>query len=173
MNKNPKAMITTIESLLGPVSAGHGGGKVLCLSIGNQSEEHVRETLREIGYEPVAGQNRLGEKIARELSEYLKGARSHYTVEPYFSGTAFQVKVWETLCRIPYGQVITYGELAVQAGYPRAARAVGMAMARNRIPIIVPCHRVIATNGQLGGFGCGVEVKRALLWLEGATGVAL
>jgi len=173
MNKNPKAMITTIDSPLGPVSAGHGAGKVLCLSIGKQSEEHVREVLLDLGYEPLEGQNRLGEKIARELSEYLKGARSHYTVEPLLSGTDFQVRVWETLRRIPYGQVVTYGELAARAGYPRAARAVGMAMARNRIPIIVPCHRVIATNGRLGGFGCGLEVKRALLWLEGAKGVAL
>lgn len=173
MPKKSPAQITSIDSPIGPISAGYGAEKVLCVTIGEQSREQAAEVLLELGYTPTEGQNRLGEKIARELNEYMKGARSHYTVEPLLAGTEFQVKVWETLCQVPYGQVITYGELAVRAGYPRAARAVGMAMARNRIPIIVPCHRVIAQNGQLGGFGYGIEIKRALLWLEGAQGVIL
>ncbi len=82
-------------------------------------------------------------------------------------GTPFQKRVWESLVEIPYGKILTYGQVAAGVGCPRGARAVGQAVGSNRIPIVIPCHRVIASQGKLGGFGCGLEVKRFLLDLEG------
>ncbi len=76
-------------------------------------------------------------------------------------------KVWQCTAEIPFGSTLSYGELAEKAGYPRAARAVGMAMQRNSIPILVPCHRVMGSNGNLTGFGGGLDVKRWLLEHEG------
>jgi len=83
------------------------------------------------------------------------------------AGSPFQQAVWRELCRIPRGEVICYSELARRVGRPRAARAVGNAVGRNPIPIIVPCHRVIKADGSIGGFSCGLEIKRALHEIEG------
>ena len=86
------------------------------------------------------------------------------------SGTPFQQAVWEALRRIPAGTVWTYGQLAAGVGHPGAARAVGSACGANPIPFLIPCHRVVASNGGLGGFGLGLTVKRALLAREGVAG---
>jgi methylated-DNA-[protein]-cysteine S-methyltransferase len=84
-------------------------------------------------------------------------------------GTPFQKRVWDELLKIPYGETTTYGELARRLGTPNAARAVGAANGRNPIPVIVPCHRVIGSNGALTGFGGGLPTKRKLLDLEQAS----
>lgn len=84
-------------------------------------------------------------------------------------GTKFQRAVWEAMRSIPLGGTVSYGELARKAGYPRAARAVGQAVGHNPIPLLIPCHRVIASDGTLGGFGGGPELKRALLKQEGVS----
>jgi len=81
-------------------------------------------------------------------------------------GTAFQLKVWNKLCDIPYGETISYQELASRIGNPQASRAVGLANGSNPIPIIIPCHRVIGSNGQLTGYGGGLAIKQKLLALE-------
>jgi O-6-methylguanine DNA methyltransferase len=81
-------------------------------------------------------------------------------------GTEFQGKIWRNLLDIPYGEVVAYSELAQRAGAPKAARAVGAACGANPVPILVPCHRVIASDGSLGGFSCGLAVKRKLLQTE-------
>jgi methylated-DNA-[protein]-cysteine S-methyltransferase len=107
-------------------------------------------------------------KTALQLAEYFAGERTGFDVPMELDGTEFQRQVWAELSRIPYGQTISYGELALRVGRPRAPRAVGQANGRNPIPIIVPCHRVLAGNG-LGGYGGGLPVKRALLALEGAV----
>lgn len=104
-------------------------------------------------------------KAVAELKAYLAGKRRRFSLPVAQPGTPFQQAVWKALCRVPYGKVVSYGELARQAGYPKAARAVGSAMNRNRLPLIVPCHRVVASNG-IGGFGCGVEWKKRLLSVE-------
>jgi methylated-DNA-[protein]-cysteine S-methyltransferase len=98
---------------------------------------------------------------------YLSGDRITFPDELDLSGaTPFQRKVWEKTRLIPYGETRSYAWVAEQANKPRAARAVGQALARNPLPIIIPCHRVITTNGKLGGFSSGVETKRRLLHLE-------
>jgi methylated-DNA-[protein]-cysteine S-methyltransferase len=107
-------------------------------------------------------------ETAAQLEEYFAGERTEFDVTMELDGTPFQQEVWAELCRIPYGETISYGELARRVGRPRGPRAVGQANGRNPIPIIVPCHRVLASNG-IGGYGGGLKIKRALLALEGVT----
>lgn len=100
---------------------------------------------------------------ARELDEYFMGMRRDFTVNILLKGTDFQKKVWKTLQKIPYGQTASYQEVAVEAGSPRAARAVGGASNRNQISIIIPCHRVIGSDGSLTGYAGGLWRKKWLL----------
>jgi methylated-DNA-[protein]-cysteine S-methyltransferase len=104
-----------------------------------------------------------------QLEEYFSGARTEFDLELAPQGTPFELRVWEELRRIPYGETISYGELARRVGRDGAARAVGAANGRNPIAVIVPCHRVIGANGSLTGFGGGLERKRTLLDLEAAA----
>jgi methylated-DNA-[protein]-cysteine S-methyltransferase len=105
---------------------------------------------------------------ATQLEEYFAGERTGFDVPMELDGTAFQKEVWRELTRIPYGETISYGELARRVGRPKGPRAVGQANGKNPIPIIVPCHRVLASNG-IGGYGGGLPMKRALLAVEGHT----
>lgn len=101
-----------------------------------------------------------------ELREYLAGERKRFSFRVEQPGTPFQKRVWKELCRVPYGEAISYGELARRVGTPRASRAVGSANGRNQIAIVVPCHRVIAGDGTIGGYGGGLWRKEWLLQLE-------
>lgn len=102
----------------------------------------------------------------RELAEYFAGRRREFQVPIAPRGTPFQLRVWEALRRIPHGATATYRDVARAVGTPAAVRAVGAANARNPLPIIVPCHRVIRSDGTLGGYGGGLARKRDLLSLE-------
>jgi len=107
--------------------------------------------------------------VRRELDEYFEGRRTEFDLPTDLSRVPdFQRVVLHELARVPYGEVTTYGTLAARVGKPRAARAVGGAMNRNPIPIVLPCHRVIGASGSLTGYGGGLDRKRALLKLEGA-----
>jgi methylated-DNA-[protein]-cysteine S-methyltransferase len=112
------------------------------------------------------------EHVRMQLEEYFGGTRRTFSVRLAPAGTAFQQAVWQALRAIPYGQTIGYGELARRLGRANGARAVGLANGANPLPIIVPCHRVIAADGSLTGFGGGLPIKRALLALEGAACVS-
>lgn len=105
-------------------------------------------------------------RVRRELDDYFAGRLKTFSTRLAFNGTAFQNAVWRQLTRIPYGETISYLELARRIDNPKAVRAVGMANGANPIAIIVPCHRVIGSNGSLTGFGGGLPTKRALLELE-------
>jgi O-6-methylguanine DNA methyltransferase len=104
----------------------------------------------------------------RELEEYFAGTRREFNFPLDLRGTEFQVACWRALLAIPYGETRTYADIARAVGCPQGFRAVGMANNRNPIAIIVPCHRVIASDGTLCGYGGGLEIKRKLLELEGA-----
>ncbi len=105
----------------------------------------------------------------RELDEYFEGTRRRFDLPIDVALLAdFNRRVLRELARVPYGEVVTYGELAARAARPRAARAVGTVMNRNPLPIVLPCHRVIGANGKLVGYGGGLDRKEALLRLEGA-----
>lgn len=114
------------------------------------------------------GETELTRWAAAELDEYFSGRRTTFTVPLSPRGTPFQLAVWAALRAIPFGQTRTYGEIAAGVGRPKAARAVGMANHHNPLLIFTPCHRVVGRGGSLTGFACGLEVKRALLALEGA-----
>ncbi len=101
-----------------------------------------------------------------QLLEYFAGDRKDFDLPIRLSGTEFQLRVLEELQKIPYGETRSYADIAVRIGKPRAVRAVGTANGRNPIPIVVPCHRVIGSNGNLAGFGGGLDTKKALLRLE-------
>ena len=105
---------------------------------------------------------------AAQLNAYFAGQRRRFELPLSPTGTEFQRRVWRALRGIPYGETISYGELARRVGNPLASRAVGLANGANPLPIVVPCHRVIGANGTLTGFGGGLPIKRALLALEGA-----
>lgn len=102
-----------------------------------------------------------------QLGEYFAGDRKQFDLPLAPQGTPFQREVWSALAAIPYGQTVSYSELATRAGRSRAVRAVGAAIGRNPLPIVVPCHRVVGTNGSLTGFSGGLPAKRHLLVLEG------
>lgn len=108
----------------------------------------------------------LTERASSELAEYLDGTRKSFDLPILLKGTPFQKKVWMALCSIPYGETRSYKDIAVQIGIKNAFRAVGMANNRNPLMIIVPCHRVIGSDGSLTGYACGLEIKRELLSLE-------
>ena len=105
---------------------------------------------------------------ATQLEEYFARERTEFDIPMDLDGTSFQKQVWAELSRIPHGTTISYGELARRVGRPKSPRAVGQANGRNPVPIIVPCHRVVAGNG-LGGYGGGLPMKRALLAVEDLT----
>ena len=107
-----------------------------------------------------------------QLNEYFAGSRRTFRLRLAPVGTPFQLTVWQALQAIPYGETVSYGELAQRIGLAGGARAVGLANGSNPLPIIVPCHRVIGADGSLTGFGGGLDIKRALLTLEGAACVA-
>ena len=107
------------------------------------------------------------EEAQAQLVEYLRGARHELTVPVHPTGSPFQRRVWRTIGRIPYGRVRSYRWVATRVGGPEYARAVGLALGANPVPVVVPCHRVVASDGSLGGFTGGLKVKRKLLALEG------
>jgi len=109
------------------------------------------------------------EQAIVQLKEYFEGNRKEFSVPLDLIGTDFQKKVWKELMNIPYGQVDTYGHIAALLGNPKAGRAVGGANNKNPVPIIVPCHRVIGSNGKLVGYAGGLDIKKRLLVLERRT----
>ena len=119
----------------------------------------------------VVRDDRRNRKVLSQLERYLKGRLREFDCPLDQKGTPFETKVWSELTKIPYGETRSYKEIARAIGHPKAFRAVGNANGSNSIPLIVPCHRVIETNGGLGGYGHGIEVKRRLLELEKTHGV--
>ena len=108
----------------------------------------------------------LLERAVEQLQDYFAGTRQQFDLPLQLAGTPFQQQVWEALQQTPYGKTWSYAELAAYIGNPRACRAVGSANGKNPIAILVPCHRVICSDGQLGGYALGLALKQQLLWLE-------
>ena len=122
----------------------------------------MEEDLEDEGYVVEADESRTA-KVREELSEYTSGRRRTFDVPLAFAGSEWQKVVWRELTRIPFGETRSYGEIADSLGRPGAARAVGRANASNILPLVVPCHRVIAADGTLGGFNGGLHLKERLL----------
>lgn len=140
------------ESPIGVLCISEQNGKItgLCLQQGEADN-------------PPSG---LLREACLQLDEYFQGRRKQFDLPLHYEGTAFQRRVWSQLQKIPYGETRSYEEVAAAIGSPKAQRAVGQANRRNPIMIIVPCHRVLRKNGDIGGFACGLSAKRYLLELE-------
>lgn len=111
-------------------------------------------------------ETKLLKTAGKQILEYFSGRRKTFELPLAPAGTEFQKKVWQALCNIPYGETASYKDIAKNIGNDKACRAVGMANNKNPIAIIIPCHRVIGSNGKLVGYGGGLEIKKALLELE-------
>lgn len=147
-----------IDSPIGPLTLAGRDDRLAFLHMVDQTYEPSRK-----GWVP--DESAFPDAV-RQLGEYFDGARTEFDLKLNLRGTDFQRRVWKALMTIPYGETRSYGEIARQIGSPTAFRAVGLANGRNPIAIIVPCHRVIGSNGTLTGYGGGLERKQALLDLE-------
>ena len=138
-------------------------GSVIATVFGGLAELRGRFAADEVVHDPARAA-----AARREVGEYFAGTRQHFTLKLSPSGTPFQQSVWTALQQIPFGETRSYGQLATQVGNPSASRAVGRANGTNPICLIVPCHRVIGSDGTLTGFAFGEDLKRRLLEHEGA-----
>jgi len=156
-----------VDSPVGELLVAAGDRGILRISFDADVEQHL-EWLSQMAGRSVLRSPRQVDGVRRELDEYFEGRRHAFDLAVDLRGvTPFTERVLLELARIPFGETATYAELATRAGNPKAARAVGMTMNRNRIPIVLPCHRVIGANGSLVGYAGGLERKVALLRLEG------
>ena len=160
--------VARLESPLGPLVAGATAEGVCLLefSDGRRDERQLETVARRLGGEVVPGSSPHLDQLRLELHEYFAGRRRAFTVPLQAPGTGFEEQVWAELLRIPYGETRSYEDLARTLGRPRAQRAVGTANGRNRVAIVIPCHRVVNKDGKLGGYGGGLWRKQALLDLE-------
>jgi methylated-DNA-[protein]-cysteine S-methyltransferase len=148
--------VTCWATPVGPISAVWQSNKLSTLSFGHRVPTITRLS---------AAQTKFGS----ELLQYFSGKRRAFSGEFFPKGTPFQQKVWKALQRIPYGETRTYAQIAKAVGKPAAHRAVGNAVGKNPLPVLIPCHRVVRSDGELGGFSGGVEIKPLLLALEGVA----
>jgi methylated-DNA-[protein]-cysteine S-methyltransferase len=142
--------------------------KGVCMVDFLKSEKAFLKRLKERFPGMIIRDDRKNKEVLSQLKEYLKGRLKRFDCPLDFRGTPFEKKAWAELAKIPYGQTRSYKEIAQAIDHPRAFRAVGNANGRNSLPLIIPCHRVIESNGGLGGFGHGLKVKKQLLNFERA-----
>ncbi|MDZ4718559.1 MAG: methylated-DNA--[protein]-cysteine S-methyltransferase [Roseiflexaceae bacterium] len=158
------AYLETIATAGGPITiAVNSVGALIQLNFGDGSyPRSIDEDLRQAGYTLHAA-TRQAIQARREIEEYWAGTRRVFEVPLVLRGTPWQTEVWQALTQIPFGATHTYGSLAALLGHPRSSRAVGRANATNRIPLVVPCHRLVGANGSLTGFAGGIHLKQRLL----------
>ena len=164
------AYLEHIPSPVGPIAfAVDAAGALLRLRfIAGSYTMSIEEALQRDGLTLLPNDGRA-DHARRELLEYWAGIRHTFSMPLAMHGTAWQLRCWNALIAIPYGETRSYGAMAAMLGSPHAARAVGRANATNHLPLVVPCHRLIGANGALTGFEGGVEIKRQLLVHELAT----
>jgi AraC family transcriptional regulator of adaptative response/methylated-DNA-[protein]-cysteine methyltransferase len=157
-----------IESPFGPLLAAATSKGICLLEFTDRRRlDHQFSRLRKyFQCSIVPGENIHTAQLKDELAEYFAGKRKRFSVELFYPGTPFEQRVWNSLLTIPYGSTVSYEEIAKTIGSPGASRAVGRANGFNRISIVIPCHRVINKNGELGGYGGGLWRKKMLLSLE-------
>lgn len=166
-NTKTKVYYTSFSSPLGTIWAAATEKGLCAIEMGCGFEQLQAVLVRRItDPEFVAAPNRL-QPYVEQLSAYFRGELREFAVPLDLWGTDFQKQVWQALCKIPYGETRTYRDIAAAVGNPKACRAVGNANGKNPIPIIVPCHRVVAAGGKLGGYSGGLDKKEFLLKLEG------
>lgn len=153
--------IKYVDFKLGKIGIVEENGKIVKIVIINKNDENNKNV-----DDFIEKDTKLLVKAKNELEEYFDGKRKEFDLPLKQEGTEFQKKVWNALSKIPYGETRTYKEIAKMIGNEKASRAVGMANNKNNIPIIIPCHRVIGSNGKLVGYALGLDMKQYLLDLE-------
>lgn len=150
---------TCFDSIIGKIFLFGNNKEILKIFINNSSVclELIKQCNR---------QDNLFIECKKQILEYLAGKRKNFEINIKINGSEFQTKVWNELLNIPYGTLKTYKDVAVNIGHPTASRAVGLAVHNNPLPIIIPCHRVIGSNGKLTGYAYGLELKQFLISLE-------
>ena len=144
------------QSPFGLLKIGAADGKVILVGIVSKQDEPNQPTA-------------LSAEVYRQLQEYFASKRTVFTVPYALNGTSFQQAVWTQIAKIPYGQTVTYKDIAQAIDKPRAFQATGRAVGANPLAILIPCHRVVGSNGELTGYAFGLEMKKALLNLECQT----
>lgn len=160
--------LSELQTPIGPMVAGAVPNGVCLLEFGSRDAmpAGMAALKRHLGEETVFDAHPHVSALAHEIEAYFAGVLKRFTVPLVYPGSRFQVRVWNELLRIPYGETRSYQQLAVALGLPGGSRAVGRANGTNRIAIVIPCHRVVNANGGLGGYGGGLDRKRRLLALE-------
>ena len=165
-----KIFYSDLDSPMGVIWAAKSQEGLIRLNLPCSEKKFLKELGAQIKDKPDYRPSKLDE-ISEWLSQYFKGEKNQYTDSFDLRGTKFQITVWKAIYKIPYGKLISYGDLAKSIKKPKAARAVGNAVGQNPISIIIPCHRVVWNNGGIGGFGGGfgggLDRKRFLLNIEG------
>lgn len=171
-----KITYSSFPTAIGEILAAAADGRLIYTSLGNTGKDEMEQTLRkkypQCEIQPADGKDipsadgDLLKETERQITQYLEGTGKEFDLPYTIKGTEFQEAVWEGISQIPYGKALTYQELAHKIGRSKAVRAVGGACGSNSIPLIIPCHRVVASGGGMGGFGGGIELKKKLLRLE-------
>jgi methylated-DNA-[protein]-cysteine S-methyltransferase len=157
-----------VDSPVGPLFVATSKRGVCRISYDAEPDRELERLVRDFGLRVLRSAKPI-DTARRELDEYFEGRRRSFDLPLDVTFVAeFNRRVLRELARVPYGEVVTYGELAARAARPKAARAVGMVMNRNPLPIVLPCHRVVGSNGKLTGYAGGLDRKETLLRLEGA-----
>jgi methylated-DNA-[protein]-cysteine S-methyltransferase len=168
---SPTAYKLKLTSPIGTLLAEHDGERVTGLHLPKPGTHQTHPFAAEPSRDDA-----LGWALSEQLRDYFRGRRKEFDLPLSLAGTAFQQRVWAALSEIPYGETRSYSDIAAMVGIPKAPRAVGQANSRNPVPIIVPCHRVLASGNRLGGYmgsgpdGPGAELKRWFLRHEGVAG---
>ncbi len=164
-SRTPGLTQATVPSPIGPLTLLAAGPALAGVYL--HAQRHLPAVVADAGPASQDGPDAAPlAAAASQLAEYFAGRRTGFDLPLAMAGTAFQRRVWAALREIPYGETVSYGELARQIGQASASRAVGLANGRNPVSIVVPCHRVVGTDGSLTGYGGGLDRKRFLLDLE-------
>jgi len=156
-------LIKTYDSKVAKLHIATQNSKIIAISFSALDEDYLNKMLKYPVKEITGGP---AEGLTKQLDTYFSGQNPHFNLHMQLHGTDFQKAVWMACASIPYGETRSYADLAKMIGNPKAVRAVGTALGANPIPIVIPCHRVIGTNGKLTGFAGGLDVKQKLLNLE-------
>jgi len=164
----PIARVAELETAIGDMIAAASDTHLVLLEFAYRKtlDRQLERAARATGMRFEAGDSPILDRLRAQLTEYFRGERQTFEIPLYAPGTPFQMRVWAELLRIPPGKTTTYGRIATAIGHPAAVRAVARANGDNRIAILIPCHRVIGSDGSLTGYGGGLSRKKKLLDLE-------
>ena len=168
MTKENILFTHSFKSEIGTIRIASTSKGLAILTLPGESEKYFKDLLKKNLSEHIIKRGgSFNDQVEKQIKEYLDGKLKKFSVKLDWQTTSFRKKALKQIAKIPYGKTKTYGEIAEAIGNPKASRAVGSANATNKIPIIIPCHRVLASNG-LGGYRGGLKMKKKLLKIEGA-----